>query len=312
MTGLDSAVIALRLVQFCGAMILLGSSLFFLYALPRQGPSAAADLGWPRRLLGWGAASLAVGTLLGLLAQTSVLAGSIREGLAPDALVAVITTMAIGPSSLIRIAAALAALVLLATTRPGPSLWALCAGLGAVACASLAWMGHGAATPEPGRLVHLTADIVHALAAALWIGALAAFLLLARRSRPRSADTDQALHAALRGFSGVGSGIVAVIVASGLVNGLFLVGPEGVGGLLTMPYGRLLSLKLAVFAAMLGLAAANRFRLTPALAASLGDPARTDAAVARLRASLALETAAALGVLALVAWLGTLAPVSAQ
>jgi putative copper resistance protein D len=309
---LDSAVIVLRLVQFGGAMILFGSPLFFLYALPRQGACSAADLGWPRRLLGWGAGALAVGTLLGLLAQTSVLAGSIRDGLAPDALVAVITTMAMGPSSLVRIAAALAALALLARTRPGPGVWGLCALLGAVACASLAWMGHGAATAGPGRLLHLAGDIVHALAAALWIGALAAFLMLARPSRPQSPDADRALHAALQGFSGVGSGIVALIVATGLVNGWFLVGPERLGGLLTTPYGRLLSLKLGLFAAMLGLAAANRFRLTPALAASLDDPARAAAAVARLRASLALETAAAVGVLALVAWLGTLAPVSAQ
>jgi len=309
---LDAAVVVLRLVQFGGAMILFGSPLFFLYALSGQGPCAAAALDWPRRLLAWGAGTLAAGAGLGLLAQTSVLAGSIRAGLAPDALIAVVTTMAMGPSSLIRIAAALIALGLLAWTRPGPVLWSLCALLGAVACASLAWMGHGAATTGPGRLVHLAGDIVHALAAALWIGALAAFLMLVRRSGPQSPDADQALHAALRGFSGVGSGIVALIVATGLVNAWFLVGPGGLAGLLTTPYGRLLSLKLALFVAMLGLAAAHRFRLTPALAAALGDPAQVAAAVARLRTSLALETMAAIGILALVAWLGTLAPVSAQ
>ncbi|MGR4863546.1 copper homeostasis membrane protein CopD [Caulobacter sp. LARHSG274] len=309
---LDAAIIVLRLVQFGGAMILFGSPLFFLYALPGQGPCAAAALNWPRRLLAWGAGILAIGAVLGLLAQTSVLAGSIRAGLAPDALVAVVTTMAMGPSSLVRTAAALAALGLLAWTRPGSVLWSLCALFGAVACASLAWMGHGAATMGAGRLIHLAGDIIHALAAALWIGALAAFLMLVRRSGPRAPEADQALHAALRGFSGIGSGIVALIVASGLVNAWFLVGPGGLGGLLTTPYGRLLSLKLMLFAAMLGLAAANRFRLTPALAGALGDPAQVAVAVARLRTSLVLETTAAIGVLALVAWLGALAPVSAQ
>jgi putative copper resistance protein D len=63
---------------------------------------------------------------------------------------------------------------------------------------------------------------------------------------------------------------------------------------------------------MLGLAAANRFRLTPALAMVLDEPSRQRKALADLRRSIALETAAALGVVALVAWFGTLAPPAAM
>jgi putative copper resistance protein D len=69
--------------------------------------------------------------------------------------------------------------------------------------------------------------------------------------------------------------------------------------------------KLALFAAMLGLAAANRFRLTPALAAGLasGSP---DQALNALRKSVLIESAAALAVIVLVSILGTLAPPSSM
>jgi putative copper resistance protein D len=72
-------------------------------------------------------------------------------------------------------------------------------------------------------------------------------------------------------------------------------------------YGRLLLAKIALFIAMLCLAAGNRFRLSPALDRSHqhGDP-RT--ALAMLRVSLAAEAGCALTILAVAAWLGTLAP----
>ena len=59
---------------------------------------------------------------------------------------------------------------------------------------------------------------------------------------------------------------------------------------------------------MLGLAAANRYRLTPALNRGLNTRLGQDKALADLRRSLAIETALGLGVLALVAWFGTLPP----
>jgi putative copper resistance protein D len=76
-------------------------------------------------------------------------------------------------------------------------------------------------------------------------------------------------------------------------------------------YGILLLAKVGVFIGMLGLAAANRFHLTPALSQGLasGQPA---SAIAELRRSVFLETAAGLSILVLVGILGTLAPIAAQ
>ena len=79
-------------------------------------------------------------------------------------------------------------------------------------------------------------------------------------------------------------------------------GPRNALDLWGTPYGRLLSIKLLAFVAMLGLAALNRYRFTPALAEG------NESARPWLLRSVAAESAAGLAVLALVAWLGTLAP----
>ena len=77
---LEPAVIALRLMQYAGAMVLMGSSLFFVYALPTSGEGSAAQTRWARPLLIGAGLLLAAAATLGLAAQSSLLAGSISEG----------------------------------------------------------------------------------------------------------------------------------------------------------------------------------------------------------------------------------------
>jgi copper resistance protein D len=293
---LELAVVGARLLQYGGATVLFGSSLFFVYA--------AADVEawqWARRLVAAAALLLAIGSLAAIAAQASLFAGSFAEGLSGEALGAVIASMALGKAALVRATCAAVAFALLLAFPAGRPPWRPVAALGAVAAASLAWMGHGTATEGTFGGLHLASDILHALAAAAWVGALAIFsglLLTVRRPGQRVQ-----LHAALNGFSGIGTGLVAVLVLTGLVNAWVLIGPDGARELFTTLYGRLLLVKLALFAAMLALAARNRFRLTPGL-----GRAQDDVAIAALRRSVGFETAAAFAVLAIVAWLGTLAP----
>jgi putative copper resistance protein D len=308
---IETGVVLLRWTQYAASFVLMGGALFAIYALPSQGPASAGTLGWPRRLLGGAAALLVLASIAGLLLQTAVVAGSLGAAFDPSTLVSVLTEMAMGAASLVRALAAALAFVLLLVVRPGRHVWIGVAVLGAAATASMAWMGHGAATEGAAGGLHLLADIVHLAAAGMWIGALAFFVMLAS-DRRHEQDRRVAFHAALAGFSGLGSALVAALVASGLVNGWFLVGPSGWPGLFGTPYGRLLVLKLVLFSAMVALAAANRFRLTPALQASLADPDKPGAAVGALRRSLLLEFGAGLAVLGLVAWLGRLAPITAQ
>jgi putative copper resistance protein D len=72
-------------------------------------------------------------------------------------------------------------------------------------------------------------------------------------------------------------------------------------------YGMLLAIKVLLFAAMLVLAALNRFHLGPALERSIRNGQHVIAANA-LRRSVLLELGLALLIVALVAWLGTLSP----
>ncbi len=295
MSAIEAAILAARLLQYAGAATLFGSSLFMAYALPAAGPARA----WPRPLLAWAAAVLAAASVAAIAAQASLFAGSWRDGLTGEALGAVIASMDFGRAAVARAGAALLALALLAVLGRGRGTWLAVAGTGAAAAASLAWMGHAAASEST---THLVADAIHALAAAGWIGALVALVALAGE---RSSASRAALHRALLRFSAVGPALVAAIVLTGVVNAWVLVGPDELAAPPTTPYGRALLLKLALFAAMLALAARNRWRLT-ALAGQSGT------SLAPLRRSLALETVAGFAVLATVAWLGTQVPPAAM
>jgi putative copper resistance protein D len=112
-----------------------------------------------------------------------------------------------------------------------------------------------------------------------------------------------ALRAALVRFSGAGPAIVVVLIFTGLINSWFLIGPENALSFARSPYGSALAIKIVLFGGMLLLAALNRYRLTPRLAA-----ADARSAVAALRLSLAGETALAFLVLCAVALMGTLDP----
>lgn len=177
-----------------------------------------------------------------------------------------------------------------------------------LALSALAWTGHGAAGEGVPSWAHLVAYVLHLLASGAWVGALLGLVLLLARPAARVNAAHLALtHRALHGFGMVGTIVVGAIVVTGLVNSWILVGIGNVADLGATLYGRLLIAKLALFEAMLGLALLNRLRLTPAIEQSIAG-ANHRGALGTLRASLAVETAFAVVILALVAWLGTLEP----
>lgn len=302
---IEGAIIALRLAQYAGAAVLFGFGAFCLYA-----PLGDASSGFARRARRTtvaAAAVLAAASLAAIAAQSVFFAGSVESGMSGESLAAVAFQMGMGKAALVRCvaaSAALGALVLLPRSRPVRVLVAV---LGATATASLAWMGHAGAGEGTAGEVLLMSDMVHLLAAAAWLGALVGFLELLF-ARPATEQACRSLHRALHRFAGVGSLLVAALVLTGVVNAWIIVGPQGISALPHSAYGRLLLLKLALFVAMLALAAANRFRLTPALAGSLEHVETMHGSLRSLRRSIVLETAAGMLVLVLVAWFGTLAP----
>jgi putative copper resistance protein D len=191
-------------------------------------------------------------------------------------------------------------------TRSWTAAISFCAG---IAVATLAWGGHAAATEGPLGYVHFASDILHLLAVAAWIGALVSFLWAASSNNtPESAATT---HRALAAFATWGSVLVGVIILTGLINSVVLIGWRHLISLGTTAYGRLLIIKLALFAGMLVLAAINRFRLTPWLKIGIGSGS-LQAPSAALRRSLWFEMSLGVMILALVAWLGTLPPPGAD
>ncbi len=303
---METAAIGLRLIQYLAGSTLFGTALFLAYGF--RG-ATAPPLGWTRPLLAASAAAMTLAALLSLLVQTATMAGDPAAIGDPEMLGMVAGETAFGVAVILRAAAAASAGAACLLLRAGRGLWTTAGALGAVALATFAWTGHGAAEPGGAGLVHAAADVLHLLAAGLWIGALVAFAMLLGRS-PASEAERRATHRALANFSGTGSLIVATLVLTGLVNSWFLVGPDRILDTPFSTYGALLLVKLGLFAGMLGFAAHNRYRLTPALAAGLAD-GRPDAPVGDLRRSVRFEFAAGFAVLALVAVLGTLPPVSA-
>lgn len=288
----------LRAAQYAAASMVLGLPAFMLYGGAVFGGQAPR---WARPVVAGGAAALSLLALAALALQTGLMAGALDQALNPEALAFVVGGTALGAAYALRAGAALLLVLSVLVLRPGRALWSVAILLGLIVAVSFAWTGHGAATEGAGRWLHLTADILHAVAALIWIGAVLAFAVLASRRIERDAASQAALATALGGFARVGTLCVAVLLVTGLINSVFLVGIERALTLGETPYGRLLALKLAAFVGMLALAALHRFRSTPVLE-------RGEGGLSGLRLSLGVELALGLLILGLVGAMGMLAP----
>lgn len=299
-----------RFLQYAGATGLFGAALFYLTLLPPNGNASASALPWPKPLLIWGNLLLVLGDLLSLAAQAASMNGIPLDKLDLPSLSVVLTDTQWGHAIAARIVLSILALLSIIAIKPSTSLWRLASVFGILLLASFAWTGHGASTEGPGGIIHLLADIAHTIAAGVWLGALFAFVALIWKPTAQDDEQESTLLMALKNFSGIGSGLVAILVVSGLINSYFLIGLSHIGQVFQTPYGILLTVKLIVFVAMLALAALNRFRLTPSLATALATK-DTAHAISALRKSLIIETMAGLAVLVLVAVFGMMEPPAA-
>jgi len=304
----DVLGVGVRFALYLDLMVMFGLAAFGLLSL--RAAERAAVLPLRLAIVASGLLGAAL-SALGLAATAASMAGVPLSAIDRTSMVLLLTGTTAGAAWSIRMAA-LALVVLLsalASRRPGPGLSAAAAA-GGVAVATLAWTGHGAMDEGAVGWLHLGADIAHLLAASVWFGALVGLsMLVMRRSDKVDAAHLTLSQRALDGFSTTGTVVVGVIVVTGLVNSWLLVGPNGLSMLSTSLYGRLLVAKVLMFVVMVGLASLNRFRLTPALGRALAGAGAVEA-ISALRRSLAVETACAVVVLAIVSWLGTLEPIA--
>ncbi len=239
----------------------------------------------------WAAAILA--TLAWMALQSASMADADSLAAAASAIPSVLVDTSFGHVLLLRLAVlALLALVLGHTPgHTGRRLW-LATGLAATATALQAGHSH-AASMHDGPSLLLFSEVVHLLAAGAWLGGLAPLLTLVALAPAEAASL------ASRRFSPVGTACVLLLAVTAAYQSWVLIG--SLPGLTGTGYGLAALLKLALFAALLGLACNNRFRLTPALIASTG-------AKRRLVRSIGIETGVGLLVVLAAGLLTSLPP----
>lgn len=289
-----------RALAVLSAACLIGTPLFLLLAGPGD---AAAVHAWRARLhRAVPVAALALLTaLLALLhAQASVAAGGWTT---LDFTREVAADTAFGRNGLMRLALAsvLLPLALLAGTGRAVAFTAIASALLAATILGAGPLsGHAAGTPSARTLV--TTHVVHVLAIACWIGALPAWLALARAAG-RDADVAMQAYAAraMRRFSRFAMPCMAVIVVTGGLIALEFV--EDQGDLLGTRYGVLLCLKVAALLGVLVIANRLRTRWLPHLDGS-SDPAAHAEGARRVGGELLF----AIGVLMLGAGLAQTTP----
>jgi putative copper resistance protein D len=261
----DAAAIAVKATLYGATMAATGGVFFLTYSASLL---EAVDRASIRRRVG-----ILIGVALAAsVARVLVTAASMSgdaSGMLDAGLLALVWHGGEGRSVLVRAAGLLlAAPVLAADRRPG--VWATAGAAGAAT--SFAWIGHLHAAGLRWATLPLG---IHLVAVAFWVGALWPLWLLARGDEARRV----AAPAARFGRAAVGA--VSLLLLAGITLLAALLGSAS--ELWRSDYGRTACVKLALVACLLGLAAFNKLRLTPRLAAGERAAARA------LRRSIAAE-----------------------
>jgi copper resistance protein D len=296
----DEALVITRLVHFAASMAAFGASAFGLYAFDRI-PLVTNDRAvtgfdnWNVGLVQLSAWAVLISGLALLPFVAAQMAGNETAAVDPKTIALVLHDTAFGHVWCFHLLFTLILTISAVVARRHHALNLLWSGL---ALASLGWVGHAASGSGWVGIGRELNQSVHLLAAGLWLGGLLplGWLLAHSEEGGFGAIAGQAVPA----FSRMGYGAVAIIAITGIVNSLTLVGNSN--ALFGTDYGRLLSLKILLYLAMVALALRNRFRLMPRLADA---NARGHRALYR---SVMIEQAVGLGILAAVSLLGTWPP----
>ncbi len=239
-----------RTVGFGGIALAVGVPVLVLLCLPGGWSSPRL-----RALSTWGSGAAAGTAVLAFLLQGPYAAGSGFASLLDPELLSATAATSTGWALLARAALAGALFAALRPvwrrgSRPEP------AELGAAGASALglvlatAATGHAVAGQWPVLAVGTTA--VHVAAMAVWLGGLAALLLVVLRPF----DEDQDFAAALRAFSRLAFVAVAALVVTGVLQTVRELGSPT--ALVETVYGRLLMAKLTFFLIAVGAAGVSR------------------------------------------------------
>jgi putative copper resistance protein D len=303
---LDGLLIIVRAAHFAATAQTAGALAFLIFVATPAARAVGVDVPATRYLrIAWIALGLAL--LSGVAWVTLEIAAMsglpLDEAIAEGMVTVVLTRTNFGVVSCARCAIAVLLAVALAFAHLDSARW-LALGCAALLLGSLAWTGHAVGTVGALAIPHVLGDALHCLAAGAWVGGLVPLaLLLAAAGRHDDPPWDKLAYVATRRFSLLGIISVATLIATGLLNAWILVG--SIEALVRTEHGRLLQMKLGLFALMLGLAAVNRLHWTPRLARA--SPPRTQALRQLMRNSV-IEAGLGLAVFIAVGALGTVHP----
>jgi len=267
------AVVVLRWVAFLAAMLLVGSLHFQMLVVhgslrgldARAATAIGAAIAPPlARLQAGAAASLLVAVAAGFVFTALSLGEGAVSSPGAGRLTALLLTTKVGWSTvaLLTLGGLLLAHGLVASIRrPAP------VDRTAVAAAAALPAGFTISSHASGSgWLAMVADWIHLLAAALWIGGLAALLLVVRalRTAPREkagTSTATAVRLVVRRFSRAAGVCLGVLLLTGLyASWLHLPGTSALAG---TPYGRALAVKGLLVLLLVALGAANHFLIRP-------------------------------------------------
>ncbi len=304
-----------RAIHFATTILAAGVAFFFVFlaapASPKNDPTGGIAT-FRARLLAIAWISLSLSLLSGaawlFLTAQSMSGQPLGEVLSQGVIWTVLARTEFGNDWLLRLVVAVLLAAVLQALLPAQrnasrGVAAAAVVLAAVLVGSLAWAGHAIGASGIEGIIHPIADVLHLIAAAAWVGTLPLLVLLLAMALHDPAMVGMAQTATLR-FSTLGILSVGTLLATGIVNSWYLVG--SITALTGTPYGRLLSIKIALFLAMVAIAAVNRLRLTPRLLRA----ETTAVTLHPLRRNAAIETLFGVVVVAIVAVMGTEPPAS--
>jgi copper resistance protein D len=288
-------LIAVRAVHFAATLALAGTVIFGAVVADAKVGAAVRE-----RLLAIAWLAFAMALLAG--AAWLVVVASRQGGLSIASWQSALFDTTLGHASLVRLVPGTllaAALLFISAQRADRWRWMVAAAFAVAFTLGLVHSGHAAPPRGWFGTLHRAADGLHLIAAAAWLGGLVPLALLLALAWRGTIPLACARDATLR-FSVLGMISVGTLVITGSVNGMILVG--SMPALIGTDYGRLLLLKVALFVAMVAIAAVNRLRLMPRLV-------RADINALRpLMRNAAIETLIGIAILLIVGVLGTLPP----
>ncbi len=200
-------------------------------------------------------------TILLLIVEAMAAAASPSLADITTATYTILTSTRLGEYWIFRLTTVLAAIaasiLLLKPKEPSKRGWGLILIVGLVLSLSTSLTSHNAAATDYFPVINLLSDWIHLVAVGAWVGGLV-YLLIAITSLSAIRDQKAKPVAELiRRFSSVAIICVGAIGITGIYNLVLEVG--SLTALFATPYGRILLVKLAIFAPMIVFGALNQF-----------------------------------------------------